>query len=190
MTEVFVPGTPDLRRQAIGLLLRAAALADMQPAEAERIVDAMHPVHLLPDTLVFEEGDAADNDYLALVLDGQVRVATGAGEVAEEVVISILGPGHLIGEMGVIDGGPRSASCTTITEVKLGVLSRAALQRLLAEHPATAARLLMGLARQLALRVRESNRRLRTLSQVTRALQEELDAVHVVNRKLLEGKRA
>jgi CRP/FNR family transcriptional regulator, cyclic AMP receptor protein len=190
MTEAFVSGTPDLRRQAIGLLLRAAALAEMQPEEAERVVDAMHPVHLLPDILVFEEGDAADNDYLALVLDGQVRVATGAGEVAEEVVISILGPGHLIGEMGVIDGGPRSASCTTITEVKLGVLSRAALQRLLAEHPATAARLLMGLARQLALRLRESNRRLRTLSQVTRALQEELDAVHVVNRKLLEGKQA
>jgi CRP-like cAMP-binding protein len=37
--------------------------------------------------------------------------------------------------MGVIDGGPRSASCTAITDVKMGVLSRAALMTLIAEHP-------------------------------------------------------
>lgn len=94
---------------------------------------------------------------------------------------------RLIGEMGVIDGGPRSASCTAITEVKRGVLSRTSLLTPIAEHPAAAARLMLGLSKELALRLREGNRRLRTLPQVTRALQLELDAVHAVNRRLLDS---
>ena len=109
------------------------------------------------------------------------------GMPGEDVVISVIGPGSLIGEMGVIDGGPRSASCTAITDVKLGVLSRAALMNLIEAHPAAAARLMLGLARGLAERLRESNRRLRTVSQVTRALQSELDAAHSVNRRLLDS---
>ncbi len=176
----------DLREHAVRLLTRTAPAAGLSAEEARRVVDAMRPVHLLADTLVFEEGDAVDNDYLALVLEGQVRVATSA-EAAEEVVISVIGAGQLIGEMGVIDGGPRSASCTTITDVKLGVLSRDALLGLIADHPAAAAGLMMGMAKGLALRLREGNRRLRTLSQVTRALQKELDAVHAVNRRLLDS---
>ena len=175
----------DLREHAVDLLTAVAPMAGMTELEARRVVDAMRPVHLLADTLLFEEGDAVDNDYMALVLEGQVRVATRAGDAAEEVVISVLGPGHLIGEMGVIDGGPRSASCTAITEVKLGVLSRDSLFALIADHPAVAARLMLGLSKDLAQRLREGNRKLRTLSQVTRALQKELDAVHAVNRRLL-----
>ncbi len=175
----------DLREHAVDLLTQVAPMAGMAEAEARLVVDAMRPVHLLADTLLFEEGDAVDNDYMALVLEGQVRVATRAGDAAEEVVITVLGPGHLIGEMGVIDGGPRSASCTAITEVKLGVLSRDSLLALIADHPAAAARLMLGLAKDLAHRLREGNRKLRTLSQVTRALQKELDAVHAVNRRLL-----
>jgi CRP-like cAMP-binding protein len=137
--------------------------------------------------LLFEEGDAVDNDYMALLLDGEVRAETRTGLPGEDVVISVIGPGSLIGEMGVIDGSPRSASCTAITDVKLGVLSRAALMNLIETHPGAAARLMLGLARGLAERLRESNRRLRTISQVTRALQSELDAAHSVNRRLLDS---
>ncbi|MDM0106679.1 cyclic nucleotide-binding domain-containing protein [Variovorax sp. J22R24] len=177
----------DLREHAVYLLTEIAPMAGMALEEARVVVDAMRPVHVLPDTLLFEEGDAVDNDYMVLVLDGQVRAETNTGMPGEEVVISVIGPGSLIGEMGVIDGGPRSASCTAITEVKLGVLSRAALMTLIVEHPAAAARLMLGLSKGLAERLRESNRRLRTLSQVTRALQSELDAVHSVNRRLLDS---
>jgi CRP-like cAMP-binding protein len=102
-------------------------------------------------------------------------------------VISVIDPGSLVGEMGVIDGGPRSASCTALTDVKLGVLSRASLLALIETHPAAAARLMLGVAKGLADRLREGNRRLRTLSQLTRALQSELDAAHAVNRRLLDA---
>lgn len=177
----------DLREHAVYLLTEAAPMAGMKYEEARLVVDAMRPLHVLADTLLFEEGDAVDNDYMALLLDGEVRAETNTGLPGEDVVISVIGPGSLIGEMGVIDGSPRSASCTAITDVKLGVLTRASLMTLIDAHPAAAARLMLGLARGLAERVRESNRRLRTVSQVTRALQSELDAVHSVNRRLLDS---
>lgn len=171
----------------MALLAEAAPLAGMAPEEARRVVDAMRPVHLVAGTLLFEEGDAVDNDYMVLVLEGHLRAVNSTGLPGEEVVISVVGPGSLLGEMGVIDGGPRSASCTAISDVKLGVLSRAALLGLIDAHPAAAARLTLGLSKGLAERLRESNRKLRTLSQVTRALQSELDAAHAVNRRLLDA---
>jgi CRP-like cAMP-binding protein len=177
----------DLREHAVTLLTDAASLAGMAVGEARTVVDAMRPVHLVAGTLLFEEGDAVDNDYMVLVLEGHLRAVNSTGLPGEEVVISVVGPGSLLGEMGVIDGGPRSASCTAITDVKLGVLSREALLGLIDAQPAAASRLMLGLSRGLAERLRESNRKLRTLSQVTRALQLELDAAHAVNRRLLDA---
>jgi len=121
-----------------------------------------------------------------LVLEGQLRAVSSAGIPDGELVITVVGPGSLLGEMGVIDGGPRSASCTALTDVKLGLLSREALLGLVDSHPTVAARMMLGISTVLAGRLREGNRRLRTLSQMSRALQLELDAVHAVNRRLLE----
>ncbi|WP_143684481.1 Crp/Fnr family transcriptional regulator [Variovorax sp. KK3] len=180
----------DLRDQAIDLLAHAASMAGMSRADAEVVVDAMKPLHLLADTLLFEEGDSSDNDYMVLVLDGQVRAVSSAGIPDGEVVITVAGPGSLLGEMGVIDGGPRSASCTALTDVKLGLLSREALLGLVERHPSVAARLMLGVSKIVTGRLREGNRRLRTLSQVSRALQSELDAVHAVNRRLLDEQDA
>lgn len=180
------PRRNDLREHAVELMMQAAPLAGMSRAEAEVVVDAMKPVHVLADTLLFEEGDAADSDYLVLVLEGQLRAVNSAGIPDGEVVITVVGAGSLLGEMGVIDGGPRSASCTALTDVKLGVLPRASLLGLIETHPTVAARMMLGISTILAGRLREGNRRLRTLSQVSRALQLELDAVHAVNRRLLE----
>jgi CRP/FNR family cyclic AMP-dependent transcriptional regulator len=180
------PRRNDLREHAVELMMQAAPLAGMSRAEAEVVVDAMKPVHVLADTLLFEEGDADDNDYMVLVLEGQLRAVSSASIPDGEVVITVVGPGSLLGEMGVIDGGPRSASCTALTDVKLGVLSREALLGLIDSHPTVAARMMLGISAVLAGRLREGNRRLRTLSQVSRALQLELDAVHAVNRRLLE----
>jgi CRP-like cAMP-binding protein len=180
------PRRNDLREHAVELMMQAAPLAGMSRAEAEVVVDAMKPVHVLADTLLFEEGDTADSDYLVLVLEGQLRAVNSAGIPDGEVVITVVGAGSLLGEMGVIDGGPRSASCTALTDVKLGVLPRASLLGLIESHPRVAARMMLGISTILAGRLREGNRRMRTLSQVSRALQLELDAVHAVNRRLLE----
>ncbi|VWX59990.1 Cyclic nucleotide-binding domain-containing protein [Burkholderiales bacterium 8X] len=177
----------DLRELAVQMLTELAPPARLSRHEARIVVHAMRPVQLQADTLLFKEGDTVDNDYMVLVLEGQLRVVSEASHAGEEVVISVVGAGQILGEMGVIDGGPRSATCVALSEVKLAVLSRVALSQLIEVHPAAAARLALSLSRSLADRVRESNRRLRLLTQLARAAQAELDAVHAVNRRLLNS---
>lgn len=176
-----------LREEAARMLMRSSFVAQMDLHEATLVVDAMRPIAVEAGTVIMKEGQSEDVDYMALLLEGQVRAESASQMPGEEVVISIISPGQLIGEMGILDGEPRSATCTALTDLKLAILSREALRGLVEVQPAVAARLLLAIAQAMADRVRESNRRFRTLSRVTRALQRELDATHAVNRRLLDG---
>lgn len=176
-----------LRERAARLLMAAAPLAELNVREALIVIDAMEPAFVKAGTQLMEEGATHDTDYMALVLEGEVRAESGSGILGEEVVISVLGPGSLLGEMGVLDGSPRSATCTALTDLKIAILSSAMLLALIDTHPSAAARLLLAVSTALSERLRESNRRLRALSNVSRAVQHELDATHAVNRRLLGG---
>ena len=177
--------TPDLRERAARLLMAAAPSTHMSLSEATIVVNLMEPAFVSSGTVLMEEGEAEDTDYMALVLEGEVRAESGGGIPGEELIISVLGPGSLIGEMGMLDGSPRSATCTALTDLKLATLSSAMLLALIDTHPAASARLLLGISVALSARLRESNRRLRALASVSRAVQLELDATHAVNRRLL-----
>lgn len=181
-----LPAIPDLRERAAHLLMVAAPLAQLGIDDALVVIDAMEPFFVRAGLIVMEQGEAAETDYMALVLEGEVRAESGTGMTGEEVVVSVIGPGSLIGEMGLIDGAPRSATCTALTDLKLATLSREALMQLIDDHPATAARLLLAISKGLSDRLRESNRRLRTLTQVTRAVQRELNATHAINQRLMD----
>ena len=146
----------------------------------------MEPAFVTRGTVLMQEGEEDETDYMALVLEGEIRAESGIAIPGEQVVMSVLGPGSLVGEMGVLDGSPRSATCTALTDLKLAILTSAMLQALIDERPATAARLLLAICTGLSARLRESNRRLRAVSSVSRAVQLELDATHAVNRRLLD----
>ncbi len=60
---------------------------------------------------VFSEGEAGHLMYV--VLDGEVRLSVKGMEV------DLLGPGGVLGEMSLIDAGPRSATATAVTDCKL-----------------------------------------------------------------------
>jgi len=186
MNKLRNPATP-LRDQAALMLMRASPVAELDIHDAGLVVDAMQPVFVEAGTVFIEEGQTDGNEFMALLIEGQVRAENATGAPGEDMVISLIGAGSLIGEMGLIDGAPRSATCTALTDLKLAILSRDALRGLVEVQPAVAARLLLTVAGLLGERVRESNRRLRTLSQVAKAMQRELDATHAINRRLLRA---
>lgn len=187
-------GKPDdLRHCAARFLVAGTPAGAMTEAEALRVVDLMRPIFAQAGTLVMEEGDSAEGEYMALVLEGEVRAESGAGTIDDQVLMSLNGPGTLIGEMGVIDGSPRSARCVAQSDTKLAILTHQSLMGLLRDDPSIAARLMLVIAGSMARRLRETNRRLRTVSQVERMtqselgkVQRELDAAHAINRRLLE----
>ncbi len=172
--------------KAAALLITEDALVELSAADAREVVSYMRPERIKAGEVVIREGESTRNDFMALVLDGEVTVENSVAAAHDSMVVSILGPGGLIGEMGIIDGGPRSATCTASTDLALAVLTREALARLMDTHPSVAARLLLAMSKRIADHLRETNRKLMTFAQVSKALQQELDAAHGVNKRLLD----
>jgi CRP-like cAMP-binding protein len=184
MTNAWRPFA-SLRDNAALMLMRASPVAELDFHDAGLVIDAMQPVFIEAGAVFIEEGQTDGNEFMALLIEGQVRAENATGVPGEDVVISLIGAGSLIGEMGLIDGAPRSATCTALTDLKLAILSQQALRGLVEVQPAIAARLLLAVAGLLGARVRENNRRLRMFSLMAKAMQRELDATHAINRRLL-----
>jgi len=175
-----------MRTHAAALLVADGALVELSAADARQVVSHMLLQHYEAGDVVIREGDAVYNDFMALVLDGEVTVENLLAAQQESMVVSVLGPGSLIGVRGLIDNAPRPATCTAASDLLLAILTREAMQQLMAEKEGVAARLLLAMARRIADYLRATTRKLVTLAQVSKALQQELDATHSVNRRLLD----
>ena len=177
------------QERAARQLVTPGALVQLSLADAREVVAYMMPRRIPAGTTIFQAGDASDGDDMLLVIDGDVTVENQASPTSEGLVVTVLGPGSLIGEMSLIDGSPRSATCVAATDVAAGKLTRDALARLMNEQPGLAARLLLAISKRLSDHLREANRKILTFTQVSRALQQELDAAHAINRRLLEPRK-
>lgn len=163
--------SPQLAARAAAFLHTPRAMVQLDEADTRCIVAYMRLVSFPRGTVVLREGDGTTSHHMLLVLEGEVSV--DVGELAP-VSISVLGPGSLVGEMALLDGAARSASCTALSDVQAAGLSRRGMQRLIEEHPATAARLLAGLGQRMAERLRALNQHIQLVSQLNLALNEEL----------------
>ena len=172
--------------KAAALLITEGALVELSAADAREVVSYMRPERIKAGEVVIREGESTRNDFVSLVLDGEVTVENSVAAAHDSMVVSILGPSSLIGDMGIIDGGPRSATCTASTDLALAVLTREALTRLMDTHPSVAARLLLAMSKRIADHLRETNRKLMTFAQVSKGLQQELYAAQGGNKRLLD----
>jgi len=170
---------PELAPEEVAarMLVTPTALDDLTMADAMTVVGYMRPKLISAGTVFIREGEVQRNDYMLLVLEGDIAVENELPGHQESMVVNVIGPGHLIGEMGLLDGSPRSATCTATTDVAVAVLSRTALMRLLRDEPRVAARLLLAISTRMAQRLRETTRKLRTFAQMNKAMHEELHVV-------------
>ena len=115
-----------------------------------RVVEAFaHERQFLPDEVVFDAGE--DGQALYVVVSGRVAViAEGAGDrpLAELVA------GEFFGEMGLLDGAPRSAQIRALEPTTLVVLPRTEFDRLMVSHARIASCISLQLARHLGRRLR------------------------------------
>ena len=170
---------PDMTPEEVAarLLVTSSALDDLTLNDAHKVVTYMRPKRIAPGAVFIQEGEVKHNDYMLLVLEGDVAVERDLPGLQETMVVNVIGPGSLVGEMGMLDGAPRSATCTAITEVYAAMLSRTALMRLLREEPRVGSRLLLAITKRLANHLRETTRKLNTFAQMNKALQQELQVV-------------
>ena len=82
------------------------------------------------------------------VLSGRVRICSNSVE-GREVVLNVIGPGEVFGEIAMIDGGERTADAFAMEETELLVLSRRDFMPVLARNPDVCMKLLELLCRRL-----------------------------------------
>jgi CRP/FNR family transcriptional regulator, cyclic AMP receptor protein len=161
--------------RAAEMLTAPSALMQLSHDEARAIVGYMRPHRIAEGTTFIKEGDKENTDFMLLVLDGEVTIESIVVSRTAPITVTVLGPGNLIGEMGLLDGAPRSASCTAMSAVRCAVLTREALNQLLNDDPRTAAKLMMAISLRIAERMRESQEKLKLYAQLTQAMNEEIN---------------
>jgi CRP/FNR family transcriptional regulator, cyclic AMP receptor protein len=101
-------------------------------------------------------------DFMLIVLDGAVAVER-APLPGSKARLAEARAGDVLGEMALLDAGPRFSTCTTRTPCVLGVLEMDALTRMMRDDAPLSVTLLAALARRLSLRLRQVSARLSAL---------------------------
>ncbi len=100
-----------------------------------------------------------DAESLIVLLTGRAKV-TNFDEEGREIILAWLGPGEFFGEMGLIDGSPRSASVVAVEPCELLTIGKAEFQRCMQENFQVAQKLMQILVRRL----READRNIESLA--------------------------
>ena len=96
---------------------------------------------------------------MLLLIEGRIEVFKQDRWNAPRL-IAALDPGQTVGEMSMIDGEPRFASCVGVEPVVVAVLTREALARIILEQPVLGAKILMELVMMLSQRLRQTSKKL------------------------------
>jgi hypothetical protein len=99
------------------------------------------------------------SNFMIVLLSGTIGVGR-AHTWGEPLRLSQARPGHILGEMSLLDSGRRFSACTSLSECDIAVLSAQSLDEMMASDPALAAILIAVLARKLSMRLRMANTRL------------------------------
>ncbi|MFO1265041.1 MAG: cyclic nucleotide-binding domain-containing protein [Rhodoferax sp.] len=179
MDPTETPSPPPAQVRAVEcaaeLLVAPNALLHLSMDEARVVVGYMTPRYIPAQTTFIREGDAQDEGFMALLLEGEVVVESITVSRTEPLTLSVLGPGALVGEVGLVDKEPRSASCTTSADSLFAILTRDALQQLIMERPPLGAKLLLAISARLAERLRDNARKLRLYAKLAKAMQLEIE---------------
>ena len=112
---------------------------------------------------MLQEGQ--EGDHLIILLSGRVAVRKYdfSGRVYS---IAMVGPGEILGELSLIDGEHRFASCIAVEPTRFTVLSRMDLTEITALHPRLANKFLFMLLQIMVSRLRDTG--MRMLSETSR----------------------
>lgn len=122
-------------------LARVPIFSACTKRELTIITRASKEVSHAEGTVIAREGERGVG--LFLILEGQCRVTIGGKTKAK------LGAGDFFGEVALLDGGPRTATVTAITPVRLIGITGWVFRGLLLEHPSIALKTLEAVAGRL-----------------------------------------
>jgi len=141
---------PETDESKASILGRLALFARVPRAEIERLAGYAHVQRVRRGEVLFRRGDPGGT--LLCVLSGRIRISLPSAD-GKELVLNVIGPGEVFGEITLLDGGERTADAMAASDGQLLTLQRRDLQPLLLSRPELA----FGLIGVLCERIRRTS---------------------------------
>ncbi|HZM45483.1 MAG TPA: cyclic nucleotide-binding domain-containing protein [Burkholderiales bacterium] len=171
MAQEVIDATPDLglghlervgkgtaiADQIYGLVGRSLFFAEFSREDISILAGYMDVFRVQPGELIITEGDGGD--YMLLIVEGYVDILK-KGMRQEQQHMTTVGPGMTLGEMSMIDGEPRFATCIATEPTVFAVLHRDDMAKIILDHPSLGSKILVKLVSMLSSRLRQTSARL------------------------------
>lgn len=138
----------DRATAALALLNRHRVLGAAEEAELQTLLRWARLVKLAEREMLFRRGDTGRS--VVVVMTGFVKLSS-VEAAGREVVLEICGPGSLFGELAALNGWPRRADATALSDCEVLSIPADALRTVLVRSPEAMFALLGVLSRRLVL---------------------------------------
>lgn len=143
--------------QIHALIPKCSLLENFSPAEVRMLAHFMDVFRAPSGVEVIREGDGGD--FMLMVLEGRIEVLRRDRWNTPQLLAEVEA-GRTLGEMSMIDGESRFATCMAVEPALIAVLDRESLARIIVEQPLLGAKILMELVLMLSQRLRATSQRL------------------------------
>ena len=143
--------------QIFGIVGRSPFFAEFERHDIELLADYMGIYRAQPGQAILREGD--EGDFMIFVVSGSVDIYKNNAQ-GERQLMTGVGPGMTLGEMSMIDGEPRFATCIAADATVFAVLTRDAMANIILENPSLGTKILIELVGMLSQRLRQTSARL------------------------------
>jgi CRP/FNR family transcriptional regulator, cyclic AMP receptor protein len=130
----------------IELLRKVSMLSGLGEAELSAIAAIAQRKRCAAHETVVQQADPGGEMFV--IVSGHLKAVT-AGADGRDNALSIMGPGEVFGEVSLLDGGPRSATISTLDRCELLIIRRDPFLKVLEGSPRTAIELLKVLTTRL-----------------------------------------
>ena len=141
-------------QQIFEMIGHSKFFSDFTREDIERLIAFMQIYRAETGQTIIQEGDVDDN--LLLIVEGRVEI-TKADSHGDRRPMTVVGPGATLGEMSMIDGEPRFATCVALEATTFAVLSRDSMVKIIIEEPALGSKILIKLVTLLSQRLRATS---------------------------------
>lgn len=135
-----------IARLAPGTLLRA-----LEPGQLHALLSSAARRELKPGEAIIRQGDE-NGDFAVCLLSGGLKISMVSAS-GREIILNYCGPGEIVGEIAMLDKGPRTATVSAAVPSTVLLLPGPAFLAAAMANPESVA----GIMRELARRVRQLN---------------------------------
>jgi CRP-like cAMP-binding protein len=152
-----VDADAEIHRELETLLGRAPLFSDFDTHDVERLAGYVALYRVRAGETIIREGDPGD--FMLILTHGEVDILKQGLHGHPQRMTSV-GAGTTIGEMSMIDGEPRFATCITTEPASFAVLTRDQMANIMRDDPRLGSKILVKIVALLSQRLRQTSSQL------------------------------